>query len=1183
MIEKEGSLPTQFDEESDPRPAQAVYQPGGTLAPDDQLYIVRPADRELLALCRSGQFTYILAPRQIGKSSLMLKTAHQLGREAVRVVKLDLTRVGTQLEAEKWYYGLLYEIRKQLGLACNLRQWWQERVSLGQIQRLTLFFEEVVLTEVAEPVVIFVDEIDTTLSLDFADDFYAAVRSLYLERADRPALARLCFVLIGVATPGELIRDARRTPFNIGQRVEMTDFTLKEALPLLKGLSLPPPQARQMLEWVLDWTGGHPYLTQRLCQLVADATNEAEPNWTRTRLDRLVQSAFLGERSEQDNNLQFVRDMLTRRAPNRVGVLQTYRAIWQGKHPVADEEHSLVKSHLKLSGIVRRERGTLRLRNAIYRRAFDEGWIKEHLPVNWAKRAKQAGWLIALSLTVTILMSGLALYAVGQQSTANERAAEAQSARTTAEAALGQSDRQRQAAETEALALRSQSVTDPELRLLLAREAAARLQTGRLTDLNNQTESTLRHALQTYTPNRVLTGHTNAVYAASFSPDGKRIATASLDGTARIWDSATGQTELKITPDDAQQLFGATFSPDGQSLMTTGGTAILKYWDATSGRLKWAITGGCHGCEYRVPRFSPDGRLIVAAGNDGAAHLLDAATGQELVELGRYNDLMYSATFDPSGRLILTANGDGTARLYDSATYQEVQELKGHSGPVWEALFSPDGQLIVTVGKDGTARLWNTATGQKLQTLTGHTEPLNQAAFSPDAKTVATAGDDGTARLWEAGSGKLIAILRGHTGPVWDVIFSPTGREVVTAGQDGTLRVWDAGSGQPLTTFYGHSGGVAGGVLHAGLSFSPDGRWLLSASVDGTARLWDWQNLDQYAVCRLAGHSDTIANVAFSPDGKYLASASNDNTVRVWDIANRREVVRLEKDYYNVTNAVFSPDGLRLLTSSNDRNTYIWDTRQGWSGESVESLGAPFGDTAATTATYSPSGKYIVTGRRFPEKQQLGGATWVWQRADLQKPPLTLPGIVGNGLSSPQIFSPDEGRILTARDNLVEVWSVTTGQEVMKLSGHSLAINSAAFSPDGRLIASAGQDGTVRLWQALDGQSVRVLRGHNGVVNSVNFSPDSRLLVTSGQDGTARVWEVSTGQIITVLDNHSAALFAATFSPDGKLIALGGTDKVVQVYSCSFCGTLPHLLTEAQTLLPRSLTEAERRQFGLLP
>ncbi|MEH2207069.1 MAG: CHASE2 domain-containing protein [Nostoc sp.] len=385
-----------------------IYTVGGTVQAGGGIYIPRQADEELLALCRARTFAYILAPRQVGKSSLMVRTAEQLADEGIQSVIIDLTQLGVQVTAEEWYLGLLTIIADQLMLDTDVLQWWQSLKHLGITQRLTRFFEEILLVEIAIPVVIFVDEIDTTLSLDFTDDFFAAIRYLYNGRARLPQFQRLSFVLIGVATPGDLIRDSKRTPFNIGQRVELTDFNLEEALTLADGLGLTLEQSQQMLKWVLNWTGGHPYLTQRLCRAI---TEQDKNNWSQAEVDRVVNSTFFGAMSKQDNNLQFVRDMLTKRAPDLFAVLTTYREIRRGKRIVLDEEQSLVKSHLKLSGIiVRREHASLCVRNLIYRKVFDDRWLKEHLPVPLKMLTVQT--VVLTSVVTTILIVGMRLLGV---------------------------------------------------------------------------------------------------------------------------------------------------------------------------------------------------------------------------------------------------------------------------------------------------------------------------------------------------------------------------------------------------------------------------------------------------------------------------------------------------------------------------------------------------------------------------------------------------------------------------------------------------------------------------------------------------------------------------------------------------------------------------------------------------
>lgn len=377
---------------------QFIYTVGGAVQAGGGIYIPRKADDELLAYCRVSEYAFILSSRQVGKSSLMIRTARQLESENIRSVIIDLSGIGVKISADQWYLGILNVIAKTLKLKTNLFAWWAEGAGLGPAQQMTNFFSDVLLKEVSQPVVLFFDEIDSTLSIPFADDFFAALRSVYNARSTTPEFKRLSFVMIGVATPSDLIADEKRTPFNIGHRVDLTDFTPEEAQPLAGTLG------REVLGWIFHWTGGHPYLTQSLCFHLSKATEEI----TESSVAEAVTQLFSGERGRQDNNLQFVRDMLTKRAPDIQRVLKTYKDVRSGKK-VTDDERSIPKAHLKISGVVRRADKHLQTRNRIYERAFDLAWVKDNTPATTTRRL-----VIALSF-VTVIALMIASYFAWQE------------------------------------------------------------------------------------------------------------------------------------------------------------------------------------------------------------------------------------------------------------------------------------------------------------------------------------------------------------------------------------------------------------------------------------------------------------------------------------------------------------------------------------------------------------------------------------------------------------------------------------------------------------------------------------------------------------------------------------------------------------------------------------------------
>jgi len=364
---------------------------GGPLAANTPSYVVRPADQELLDnVVRDGAFCYVLTARQMGKSSLMVRAASQLRDQDFTIALVDLARIDA-LSADGWYLALLMKLKQQLNLTTDVQAWWRGQPNLSAPQRFFDFLHDLVLSEVPGNIVLFVDEIDSMLRLNFRDDFFAAIRAVYNARASDPVFERLTFVVLGVATPLDLIKDATRTPFNIGRAIELHEFDYADATPLRTGLeSRHHGQGDRILKRIFHWTNGHPYLTQKLCLVAARARVSA---WDDAQVDRLVDELFFSPAGELDPNLRFVQGSITR-TPDaaRQQMLRIYAKVYRGKK-VADDEGSAAQNHLELSGLVGVADGTLRVSNEIYRRVFDKRWFNKLLP-------KRSHFLIPIALVL---------------------------------------------------------------------------------------------------------------------------------------------------------------------------------------------------------------------------------------------------------------------------------------------------------------------------------------------------------------------------------------------------------------------------------------------------------------------------------------------------------------------------------------------------------------------------------------------------------------------------------------------------------------------------------------------------------------------------------------------------------------------------------------------------------------
>jgi WD40 repeat protein len=659
--------------------------------------------------------------------------------------------------------------------------------------------------------------------------------------------------------------------------------------------------------------------------------------------------------------------------------------------------------------------------------------------------------------------------------------------------------------------------TDPERSMLLAMEAITPTYTM-------EAEDALRRAIQASRVEHTLVGHTGAVNSVAYSPTAMRLATASDDGTVRIWDTVSGQTVLT--------------------------------WTA-------------HSSPIRSIAFNQDGTRLATASDDHTAKLWDAGTGQQMVILVGHTGAVNGVAFSPDGTRLATASGDTTARVWNVAPGSDPDPLtlEGHTGVVNDVAFSPDGRRLATVGADTHAIIWDAISGDKLLALPDSSQAIFGVAFGPclnpnllaracDAY-LATGGRDKTVRIWELTSGAKLLRTLSDPSTVYGVAFSPDGKRLASSSADRTAKVWDIATGEMIWSLAGHRGPVN----RVAFSLSDAGRRLATASSDGEAKIWNVA--DTWA--KFTAHSKVINKVVFGPDGTYLVTTSLDGTAKVWDVASHQLLTTLTNHTGGVIAAAFNPEGSQVATTSLDGTVKVWDT-QSWQELHTLALGVGVGDVA-----FSPDGTRLAA-------TSFDGEARVWDALSWQQV-VTLSGHTAPVFSI--AFSPDGSLLATgSQDETVRLWEAASGRFLRMLRPEAGAVFSLAFNPTlpTQLVTSTG-DGTssAKVWNVTTGELLYTLKGHTAQVNSLAFNQDGTLLVTASSDRLVKLWGGAAQgyQTHLTLPEHADQVTSVAFSPDQKYLAVSLGDGTVQLHSLD----INDVLTAARERLTRGWRPEECQEY----
>ncbi|NEP08746.1 MAG: hypothetical protein F6K14_00500 [Symploca sp. SIO2C1] len=864
------------------------YRIGGTLPPNHPTYIERQADQDFYENLKAGNFCYVFNSRQTGKSSLLLRTITKLQEEGIACAKIDLSQIGShQTTLAEWYWGLIYTLSKDFGVLTrpDYRNWRREHEFLSPVQCLSEFIAQVLLTNRNENLVIFIDEIDSILGLNFStDDFFALLRDCYNKRADSPAYNRLTFALLGVANPDELIQNKSRTPFNIGHSIDLQPFQLEQVLPLAEGLTAVSEHPQTLLKEILKWTGGQPFLTQKLCQLVLENLEKASHSQANIsgQIEQLVQTNILDKWEIQDEplHLKTIRNRFLRNEQLKGKLLGLYQQVLQGKQIPADG--NLAHIELQLSGLVINRQGKLAVYNQIYAAIFNQAWIDEEFANLRPYSQAITAWSASNRQDNSQLLQGQAL----------------QEARTwAANQSLSDEDRQfldaSQEAEKQTLAKANQILTEAKIKaaqtirsgkigLLVisvigiiavavsswfVKQQHGKIQTLKIEGINilhgqinfhweefNKGKGQLQ-ALQSayilgqelkdiagedsFSPPRSLQQildniqernqlqhQKSSIINLAYSPDGERIATLGIDGSICLWNQRgelthdCWQGHEEIRDNESTSIPSIIFSANGEQIATL-------FKDGTAHL--WNLEGQKFPRKQALPQDLPDTVTSIAFSQDG--------------------NLM--TITDTKGRIYLWDKQGNLQNSWEGYKKEDDDAKKELEKTLNQVFFTPDYQFIATLSDNGTLRLWDKQgnlkgelNGEKFvsenpQKVTKDTPFIANLAFSLDTrKKIVIYLDDYSiysVTVQDIQKNKKINIhqkIIQSPDPIRSIALSKNGEKIALGASEGTISLQNL-EGKPLNEWKADEEGVTDIV------FSPDGKAIATVSIDGTAHLWD--------------------------------------------------------------------------------------------------------------------------------------------------------------------------------------------------------------------------------------------------------------------------------------------------------------------------------------------------------
>ena len=602
----------------------------------------------------------------------------------------------------------------------------------------------------------------------------------------------------------------------------------------------------------------------------------------------------------------------------------------------------------------------------------------------------------------------------------------------------------------------------------------------------NLTGSLLNHS------NFISQGHTQSINSVVYSPDGKRILSASKDKTIKEWSTSTGKC-LRTLKGHTDIVNSISYHPDGTKVISGSVDSTVREWDLAKNQEinKWKA----HEKSVTCVEYTADGNHFFSSSLDKTVKYWSVKENNELAVFSNFTNPVIKLSVHPDGQKFVTATREATFQEWQLEQEAPIQVFEGHEGPVETVLYNPDGSRILSAAYDLKIKEWSTETGQVLQTFEGNAKPAIDIHYIPNQMGMISCGGD-TIKEWDLTTGECRRTLT--TSAVSSIAYHPTKKRLTSGSWNNMINEWEAFTGRRLQTFEGYTNQVTSLVL------SSDNQFLYSGASDNSIRKWD--TATGICVQTFDEHSDTITSISLSKNNQFILSSSEDGTLKIWSVRTGQCFRTIETEQGELTAATFNSNDKKIISAGHHLESHK-STLKEWS---------------------TRTGEWLNTYTSEKEHDTVNAV----------------------------IYSPDGTLAASAHtEKVIKIWDVETDKCIKILgeneTGHAMTVYAIAFHPDNCHLISGSEDKTFRIWEAKTGKCLTTIEAHESPIESIAYNPEGTRFATTSRDKTIKEWDAQTNECLQTLKGHRELISSVVYTTDGQFLYSGSSDNTIKKWETS--------------------------------